>query len=260
MDIATIIGLVIGLLGLIGGYIMDGGHIGSLIIPSAMIIVFGGTFGTVFVAFKMSDLKQLPAALKMAFFENKVDSMAIVNELVSMTRIARKEGILALEQKINENENQFLNEGILMVIDGTNPDVIRTIMELQIGSFEHKCEIQAKMFEAAGGYAPTMGIIGTVMGLIHVLGNLSDPNSLGPAIAVAFTATLYGVMSANVLYLPIATKIKNRIKEKVTEMELVVEGIISLQAGENPNLLHKKLMSFLNQHQNEKKIKTEGEQ
>jgi chemotaxis protein MotA len=133
----------------------------------------------------------------------------------------------------------------MMVVDGTDPELTRQILELEMEAIEHTHEGYAKIFEAAGGYAPTMGIIGTVMGLIHVLGNLSDPGSLGPAIAVAFTATLYGVSSANVIYLPIASKIKIRSKALISEMELMLEGILALQAGENPQLIQKKLASFL---------------
>jgi chemotaxis protein MotA len=133
----------------------------------------------------------------------------------------------------------------MMVVDGTDPELTRQILELEMDALAHQHEGFAKIFESAGGIAPTMGIIGTVMGLIHVLGNLSNPDELGPAIAVAFTATLYGVASANVAYLPLAAKIKIRSKEKISEMELMLEGILALQAGENPQLIKKKLTSFI---------------
>jgi chemotaxis protein MotA len=257
VDLTTILGLVIGLGALIGGYMWDGGHLEALIVPSAMVIIFGGTAGAVAISFPMSRLKEIPKALGMAFKEKKRDPSVIIEELVDMATVARREGVLALEQRAQEHPNQFLRDGLMMVVDGTDPDLTRQILELEMDALEHHHEGWSKIFETAGGYAPAMGIIGTVMGLIHVLGNLSDPGTLGPAIAVAFTATLYGVSSANVIYLPIATKIKIRSKEQISEMELMLEGILALQAGENPQLIKKKLRSF--QHQGNKKAEGEGD-
>lgn len=244
MDLTTILGIIIGLAGLVGGYVWDGGHVSALIVPSAMLIVFGGTFGAVIVSFPASQLKELGKAFRMAFEEKKRNPQQTIDEIVEMATIARREGVLALEQRALEHPNPFLKEGLMMVVDGTDPELTRQILELEMDALERHHEGWAKMFESAGGYAPTMGIIGTVMGLIHVLGNLTEPNNLGPAIAVAFTATLYGVSSANVLYLPIASKIKIRSKEQISEMELMLEGILALQAGENPQLIKKKLASF----------------
>ena len=257
MDLTTVLGLLLGLVGLIGGYMWDGGHINSLIIPSAMLIVFGGTFGAVAVSFPGSILAKIPKALGIAFKQVKRDPAATINEIVDMASIARREGVLALEQRAQEHENPFLKDGLLMVVDGTDPELTRQILELEMDAIEHQVNNMSKVFEAGGGYAPTMGIIGTVMGLIHVLGNLEDPSTLGPAIAVAFTATLYGVMSANLVYLPIANKIKVRGKEMVNEMELMLEGILALQAGENPQLIKKKLNSFL--HDKSKKAVEEDD-
>lgn len=257
MDLTTIIGIVFGLGALIGGYMWDGGHISALIVPSAMLIVFGGTIGAVVVSFPMSTLKETPKALKMAFKETKRDPGAIIDELVDMATVARREGVLALEQRAQEHSNDFLRDGLMMVVDGTDPELTRQILELEMDALEHHHEGWAKIFESAGGFAPTMGIIGTVMGLIHVLGNLSEPSTLGPAIAVAFAATLYGVASANVIYMPLAQKIKVRSKEQISEMELMLEGILALQAGENPQLIKKKLKSFL--HQEQKKPEGEGD-
>ncbi|CAG7633667.1 Chemotaxis protein PomA [Paenibacillus solanacearum] len=249
MDLTTVLGLLLGIGALLGGYIWDGGHMSALLIPSAALIVFGGTFGAVIVSFPMSRLKELPKALAMAFKETKRDPAAIIDEIVDMATVARREGVLALEQRAQEHPNHFLRDGLMMVVDGTDPELTRQILELEMDAHENHHEGWAKIFEAGGGYAPTMGIIGTVLGLIHVLGNLSDPGSLGPAIAVAFAATLYGVASANVIYLPIANKIKVRSKEQISEMELMLEGILALQAGENPQLIKKKLNSFFHQEQ-----------
>ncbi|MBP1157765.1 MULTISPECIES: flagellar motor protein [unclassified Paenibacillus] len=257
MDITTILGILIGIGALIGGYVWDGGHLKALFVPSAALIVFGGTIGAVVVSFPKSQLKQISSALKLAFQESKRDSSIVIEELVDMSTTARREGVLSLEQRALEHPDAFLREGLVMVVDGTDPELTKQILELEIDALENRHEGWAKIFESAGGFAPTMGIIGTVMGLIHVLGNLSDPGSLGPSIAVAFSATLYGVGSANVIYLPIASKIKIRSKETIAEMEMMLEGILALQAGENPQLIKKKLYSFL--HQEQKTVEGAGE-
>jgi chemotaxis protein MotA len=251
VDLTTILGIVFGIASLVIGYAWDGGHISALLVPSAALIVFGGTFGATAIGFPASVLKEIPKALAIAFKQQKRNPTSVIEEVVDMATIARREGVLALEQRAQEHPNPFLRDGLLMVVDGTDPELTRQILELEMDAVEHKNEVFAKVFEAAGGFAPTMGIIGTVMGLIHVLGNLSDPSALGPAIAVAFSATLYGVMSANLIYLPISNKIKFRTKETISEMELMLEGILALQAGENPQLIKKKLTSFLHDKETE---------
>lgn len=257
MDLMTIIGIIVGIGGLIGGYLLDGGHLSALFVPSSILIIAGGTIGAVLVSFPLKQINQIGSALNMVFREKKRDPEQIIEELVDMATVARREGVLALEQRAQETDNPFMRDGLLMVVDGTDPELTRQILELEIDAMENHHEGWAKIFEAAGGYAPTMGIIGTVMGLIHVLGNLENPASLGPAIAVAFTATLYGVGSANLILLPIGSKIKIRSAEQVAEMELMLEGILALQAGENPQLIKKKLYSFL--HQDHKKGESAGE-
>lgn len=245
MDITTIIGIVIGLLALVGGFLLDGGHITGLLVFSAAIIVFGGTIGAVVVSFPKSQLKQIPRAVRLAFREKKTSPETLIAELVDMALVARREGVLALEDRAQQHPDPFLRDGLQMVVDGTDPDLLQRILEVEIAAKEKLYGSYAKIFEAAGGYAPTMGIIGTVMGLIHVLSNLSEPEALAGAIAVAFSATLYGVASANVIYLPVANKIKIRGEEHIAEMEMMLEGILALQAGENPQLIQKKLLSFL---------------
>jgi chemotaxis protein MotA len=257
VDLTTIIGILLGIISLIGGYLLEHGILGALFVISAAIIVFGGTFGAVILSFPLSQLKKFPAALGMAFKEPKYNPEIVIEDMVDMATVARREGVLALEQRAQEHPNPFLKDGLMMVVDGTDPELTRQILELEMDSIEHEHESMAKIFEAAGGYAPTMGIIGTVMGLIQVLGNLSTPETLGPKIAVAFTATLYGVASANVIYLPIANKIKTRSKSMIAEMELMLEGILALQAGENPQLIKKKLSSFIHR-KNDKNAKAEA--
>lgn len=254
MDLTTLLGIIIGIGALVGGYIWDGGHLSALIVPSAMLIVFGGTAGAVVISFPWNQLKEMSHALRMAFVNKKADPQQTIEELVSMAIIARREGVLALEQRAIEHSNLFLKDGLMMVVDGTDPELTRQILELEMDSLDTTHRGYAKMFEAAGGFAPTMGILGTVMGLIHILGNLNDPGSLGPAIAVAFSAAMYGVASANLIFLPIANKIRIRSKAIISEMELMLEGILALQAGENPQLIKKKLNSFL--HHNTEKDET----
>jgi len=245
MDITTIIGVLAGLAALFLGFLWEGGHAASLFEKTALLIVFGGTFAAVVVSFPLARLKQIPDALRLAFRKPEIEPEATIDLIVDMATVARREGVLALENAANELQNPFLRNGLLMVVDGTDPELTREILELEIEAIERKRELQAKIFEAAGGYAPTMGIIGTVMGLIHVLSNLSDPGSLGPSIAVAFSATLYGVASANIIYLPIASKIKSASADHVQYMELMLEGILALQAGENSQLIRKKLSTFM---------------
>lgn len=245
MDKTTFIGILIGLIALIGGFIWEGGHISGLWEATAALIVFGGTIAAVVISFPMSRLRSLPQALRMAFREQPRDLNRLVDDLVAMSLQARREGVLALESSAQKHSHPFLRDGMMMVVDGTEPEVIQQMMDMEMDSVEQKHDGYAKIFEAAGGYAPTMGIIGTVMGLIHVLGNLSDPSMLGPSIAVAFTATLYGVVSANVIYLPIATKIKTRSALQIREMELIQLGILAIQAADNPKIVRRKLSTFM---------------
>jgi chemotaxis protein MotA len=245
MDLTTWLGILLGLVALVGGFLLEDGHISGLLVYTAAIIVFGGTFAAVIVSFPKKQLAQIPQALRMAFREQTLKPEQLIEQLVEMAVIARREGVLALEERGQDLDDPFLREGLQMVVDGTDPELLRQILEVEIESKERLHHGYAKLFEAAGGYAPTMGIIGTVMGLIHVLSNMTDPGSLAGAIAVAFTATLYGVASANLIYLPIASKIKTRSEEIISRMDMMLEGLLSLQAGENPQLIRKKLSSFL---------------
>lgn len=245
MDIATLIGLLLGFGGLIGGFLLEGGHAGMLLVYTAAIIVFGGTFGATIASFTMDEIKKVPGALKMVFTEKKVDYLSVLEKLVETADKARREGLLSLESSLNEIDNQFMARGLQLVIDGTDPELTRNMLEMEIEAFEDNEGIGSEIFIAAGGYAPTMGIIGTVMGLVHVLSNIDDPSKLGGAIAVAFLATLYGVSSANVLWLPFGTKLKIKTQREVHLMELILEGVLSIQAGENPRVIREKLMTFL---------------
>lgn len=245
MDLATFIGLLVGLGGLIGGFLLEGGQGSMLVVKTAAIIVFGGTFGAVIVSFTNEELRQVPTAFKKVFSRKQVDYMSILEQIVSTADKARREGLLSLESHLDNIEDEFLIRGLRLVIDGTDPQLTRNMLEMEIEAFEKEEMVGSEIFMVAGGYAPTMGIIGTVMGLVHVLSNISEPDKLGGAIAVAFLATLYGVASANVLWLPFGTKLRIKAEKEVYLKELILEGILSIQAGENPRIIREKLITFL---------------
>lgn len=245
MDLATLIGVILGLVALLGGFMLEGGHLGMLWQVTAFIIVFGGTFGALFISFTMDEIKKIPYFLKKVFANEVVEFMTVVDTLVETADKARREGLLSLESQLSVIDNQFLARGLQLVIDGTDPELTRNMLEMEIEAHESNESIGHQMFMSMGGLAPTMGIIGTVMGLVHVLSSLENPDELGGAIAVAFIATLYGVASANVLWIPFGTKIKLKTEKHVQLMEMVLEGILSIQAGENPRVIREKLMTFV---------------
>lgn len=245
MDFMTIVGLVVGIGALLVSVVLEGGHIASLVSPTAFLIVIGGTVGATAVCYTLDELKAVPALLKIAFKEQKYDSAEFIYSLVRFAEKARREGLLALEDEIAEVEDKFLKKGMQLVIDGTDAELVRSILDTELAFIQQRHNKGASIFETAGGFAPTMGIIGTVMGLVHVLGNLTDTESLGPSIAVAFIATLYGVGSANLFFLPIANKLKNRSAHQLLIHEVTLEGILSVQAGDNPRIVEEKLLAFL---------------
>lgn len=245
MDKTIVIGIIAGLAALIGGFIWEGGHISGLWGGAAALIVFGGTIASVVISFPFHRLRTVPNALRMAFVHRNNDMPQLIDDIVAMSTEARRNGVLILEDKAQKHSNPYVRDGIMLVVDGNDPEVIKELLDIDMDAVEYKHDGYAKVFEAAGGYAPTMGIIGTVMGLIHVLGNLTDPSMLASSIAVAFIATLYGVVSANLIYLPIASKIRTRSAQHVREMEMIQCGVLAIQAGENPQLVRKKLSSYL---------------
>ncbi len=245
MDLPLVLGFLFALFSLVGGYLLEGGHLSALFVHTAAIIVFGGTIGATAIGYSMSELKNVPRLFKIALFPKEQEPAQVIDMIVSLADEARREGLLYLENRLDEIDDPFLRKGVQLVVDGTDPELVRSIMEVELYAIEERHHIGASIFESAGAYAPTMGIIGTVMGLVHVLGNMSDPNSLGPAIAVAFMATLYGVGSANVLFLPMGAKLANLSKKESQLRQLMIEGIVSLQAGYNPILIRERLSAFL---------------
>ncbi|MCQ4088760.1 flagellar motor protein [Saccharibacillus sp. JS10] len=247
MDITTLIGIIAGFAALIGGFLWEGGQAGGLLQGAAALIVFGGTAAAVMISFPWKRLRTVPTALKMAFRPQPMQPQQLIDDLAEMSHTARRSGMLALEKIADTHEDSFMREGLGLIVDGSDQPLIRQILELEIDKRQDRFDNYAKIFESAGGYAPTMGIIGTVMGLIRVLGSLAEPANLGSSIAVAFIATLYGVASANLIFLPIASKIRARGDEEVRVMEMMLEGLLSVQNAENPNLVRKKLATYLDE-------------
>lgn len=245
MELTAIGGIIFSIICLASAFLVEGGHLSALIKPTAAMIVFGGTIGATVVSFSMSEIKTVPRLLTIILFQKLPNEVALIDQIVGLADKVRREGLLYLENQLPQIEDSFMRKGIQLVVDGTDPELVRQILETEIYSVQERHHTGASIFEAAGGYSPTMGIIGTVMGLVHVLGNLESPETLGPSIALAFIATLYGIGAANVLWLPIAEKLKNMSKKEVMLQELMLEGIISIQAGYNPILIRERLSAFL---------------
>ncbi|MGQ9825858.1 MAG: flagellar motor protein [Desulfotomaculales bacterium] len=245
MDPSAVVGFLLAVVALVGGFVLEGGHIGALFQITAAMIVFGGTIGATVLSFPLSDLMAVPRLISVAFFRNPPNPAEAIELIVKLAEEARREGLLYLENRLEEIQDSFLRKGIQLVVDGTDPDLVRNILEVEIYSIQERHQAGASVFEAAGGYAPTMGIIGTVMGLVHVLGSIDKPENLGPAIALAFIATLYGVSSANIFWLPVAAKLQNLSKKELLLRNLMLEGVVSLQAGYNPILIRERLTAFL---------------
>lgn len=244
MDIATLVGLFLGFGAVIGGQLLEGGHIGALLQPTAAVIVLGGTFGATFVSFPLRDLRLAYYSAATAFFHQEEDLENLIGKLVGFANIARKNGLITLEQDAQLVEDRFLGRGLEMVVDGMDPEEVMAVLQIEISNFEDRHKVSAEVFEAAGGFAPTIGIIGAVLGLIHVMSNLSDTSRLGAGIAVAFVATIYGLMLANIICIPISTKLKKRLQAQIVQREIVIEGLLAIQRGDNPRLIEKRLRSF----------------
>jgi chemotaxis protein MotA len=242
---ATAIGIVIACVGILGAAFMEGTSPAAFMNIPAMMLVFAGTFGATVAATGMGAAKKIPSLYKIAFAGSDRQLAAKVNELVALAEKARRDGLLALESDLEEIEDPFTRKGLQLVVDGTDPDLVRDILEVEIDAMAARHKEGAETFKTAGGFAPTMGIIGTVMGLVHVLENLSAPDTLGPAISGAFIATLMGVGAANVVFLPVAGRLKGLSHEEVNERTLILEGILSIQSGDNPRVVAEKLMSLV---------------
>ena len=245
MDIMTIVGLIVGLAAIIGGNLLEGGHTESLMIFTAFFIVFGGTLGAVMV---QTPLHVFLLSMKLSVWMVKpprIDLPETISKIVSWSQLARKEGLLSLQNAAEKEADSFSKSGLMMLADGSEPETLRNVLEVEVSTLESRNLLAAKVFEGFGGYAPTIGIIGAVMGLIHVMENLSDPAALGPGIAVAFVATNYGVGLANLVFLPMANKLKTVIGSQAQYRELIIDGLVAIAEGENPRNIDSKLRGYL---------------
>jgi chemotaxis protein MotA len=248
VDPITLIGITLGLLAVLTGALWEGTHISALWTPTAALIILGGTTGATLACYSLREVKELVSSTRNAFRKPAVDVVQVIDVFVELATLVRREGLLMLENHPVKIDHPLLKRGLQLMVDGTDPNMLKDMLATQIAVAEHEAKMQAGIWQTAGGFAPTMGIIGTVMGLIHVLGNLSDPSSLGPAISVAFLATLYGIATANLVFLPLAKKLMLVAKNNTQVSELVVEGITSIQMGENPRVIEEKLLSYVDEH------------
>jgi chemotaxis protein MotA len=232
------------LVAILGGNILEGGHTASLVQLTAFVIVLGGTLGAVMVQTPLHTFIRAMRIMVWVFFPVKLNPEEVAEKIVNWSNIARREGLLGLEAIAEEETDVFARKGLQLLVDGSEPEVIRAILEVEIDTREHQDIQAAKVFDGMGGYSPTIGIIGAVMGLIHVMNNLADPSKLGSGIATAFVATIYGVGFANLLFLPMANKLKSQIHSQTQFREMVVEGVISIAEGENPRNIETKLQGY----------------
>ena len=249
MDIAAFFGLIIGISAIVGGNIIEGGSTSHLLQFAAALIVLGGTFGATLLSFSLRDMLNAFKALGFVFGNNSQSTSEVVADILGVLVKARKMGLIAMENEIGKMDNEFLKKGLTLVVDGMPPSTVKEVLYQEITTYEENMKNAADVFGAAGGYAPTIGILGAVLGLIHVMGNISDPSKIGSGIAVAFVATIYGVGLANLFRLPVARKIMNRVKEEVFLRELIIEGVIGVESGVNPYFLKTRLNAFLSEHE-----------
>ncbi len=245
MDIASLIGIGIAFIAIIAAIFMEGSTPMSVILPAPMMLVIGGTIGAGLATTTLRDFTTAFSNLSKFLFYKRKDLNDTVDTVVSLADRARREGLLALEDASKDIDDDFLKEGLQSAIDGTDPEDLRAMMEARIDAKLARDRTIAKLFTDMGGFAPTIGIIGTVVSLVHVLENLADPSSIGHMIAAAFVATLWGLLSANVIWLPIAGRVKRISELEAAQMELAMEGLLAIQAGANPRVVGARLRSLV---------------
>lgn len=245
MDKASVTGIILAVGGVLAGLWLEGGNLRQILQPTAAMIVFGGTLGAIMLQFPLPVVVAAVRRLRPVFFGPRRDPEAMIQQLVKYAQRARRDGIVSLDKELGEITDPFLKKSLMLAVDGTEPEELRSIMELELSNHEEYEEQVPQVFESAGGFAPTIGIIGAVLGLIQVMQHLDKIDEVGRGIAVAFVATIYGVGSANLLYLPIAGKMKIRIRQEQIAREMTLEGVISILEGMNPHMLETKLLGFL---------------
>jgi chemotaxis protein MotA len=244
MDLTSLIGLILGIGAVLGGQVLEGGSIMAIVQPTAFLIVVVGSAGAVILSFPAKDLMLGLAGAKDVFLGATPNPKVAVELIISLAQKARKEGLLALQSEISAIEDPFMKKGLELMTDGTDPQLLRDLLETELHFFEEEGTSATKVWEGAGGFTPTVGILGAVLGLIHVMENLDDPSKLGSGIAVAFVATVYGVGFANLIFIPMGTKIKFKRKQEIVIREMMIEGILAIQAGESPNFIQEKLRVY----------------
>jgi chemotaxis protein MotA len=245
MDISALVGVIAGLVIVFTVQILEGGSPASILLIPSMLLVFGGSFAAAMAGGVLKDAKGFVGVLKKAFTAKVTPPTQLLDNVVKLAERARREGLLALEDAVKTVEHPFLKRGLQLAIDGTDPDELHDILHAEVSAKKKADNAAKKFFENMGGYAPTIGIIGTVMGLVHVLENLDKPETLGHSISAAFVATLWGVLSANIIWLPMAARLTRLSAVEAEEMELVIDGVLAIQAGSNPRLVAQKLRSLL---------------
>ena len=245
MDVLSLLGIILAFVAIIGGNLIEGGHVGALVNGPAALIVLGGTLAAALLQSPLSSFKRALQIVGWILFPPRVDLAGGIDRVVNWSLTARKEGLLGLEGVADAEPDPYARKGLQLLVDGAEPEAIRSILEVDFLTQESRDIQAAKVFESMGGYAPTIGIIGAVMGLIHVMGNLADPSQLGSGIAVAFVATIYGVASANLILLPVANKLKAQVMRQSRYREMLLEGLLSIAEGENPRSIELKLQGFM---------------
>lgn len=244
MDIATLIGLVLGAALVLMAILLGGDLMAYVNLPSVLIVV-GGGFAATMASTPLKKFLQMPNVLKKTLFSKTTDILTLIRQIVELAEVARRDGILALEGMVEDMDDEFLISGIQMAVDGTDPEIIQTIMETELENLLERHEVGKSMFDALGRYAPAFGMIGTLIGLVAMLSNMDDPSKIGAGMAAALLTTLYGALLANILFLPLADKLAIRSAEEALTKTIVIQGVMTIQSGDNPRAVESKLMTFL---------------
>ena len=253
MDTSSLLGILLALVGILAGLLLEGGHVGQILQPTAAMIVFGGTIGAVMLQYPLETVTAAARRLVRVFVYRGESGEAVIKQLVDFANKARRNGIVSLDEDLVVIEDPFLKQAVMLAVDGTEPNELRRIMELQMDNQHEMEEKIPGVFESAGGFSPTIGIIGAVLGLIQVMQHLDHIDAVGRGIAVAFVATIYGVAAANLFFLPAAGKLRQRAHQEQALKEMVLEGVVSILEGMNPRILEIKLYSFLGAAHEEKR-------
>ncbi|WP_153109446.1 flagellar motor protein [Propionivibrio limicola] len=245
MDKISVLGLLIGVVAIVGGQMLEGGHVASLAQPTALLIVFGGTMGAVMLQSPYATFVRGIKMVRWVWLPPAVDYVQVIKQITAWSQVSRREGLLSLENAMSQLKDDFSRKGLQLLVDGAEPERLREVMEVAIDTYEKELKLSARIWEAAGGYSPTIGILGAVLGLIHVMENLSDPSRLGAGIAVAFVATIYGVGLANLVFLPMSNKLKAHINRLVVQREMIVDGLVGIANGDNPRIIESRLKGYI---------------